>query len=160
MSGTTTRILAGPKMRKRQASRVLLFNPQGDILLVRFVIPQADGDDFVFWCAPGGEIEEGETPAEAAHREIVEELGLDLVLEGPLWTDQNKFVHQGELCDNTDFYFRAKCDRDAPKLIGFTEAELKIMKEIRWWTAEEVSLTNQKIFPVDLAAWVYKLIPR
>lgn len=145
-------------MRLRQASRVLLFNPQGEILLVRFAIPQPEGHDFVFWCAPGGEIEDGETPTVAMHREIGEELGLDLALEGPLWTDRNTFVHQGVLCDNTDFYFRAECDRDVPRLIGVTEAELKIMKEIRWWTVEEVKQTGEKIFPVDLAAWVQKLL--
>ena len=147
-------------MRKRQASRVLLFNPQGEVLLVRFAIPQADGQDFVFWCAPGGEIEDGESPTEAMLREMAEELGLELTLEGPLWTDQNKFFHQGQMCDNTDFYFRAECDRDAPKLIGFTVEEMKIMKEIRWWTLEEVAETNAKIFPANLVPWVRKLLAR
>jgi len=147
-------------MRKRQASRVLLFNPQGEILLMRFAIPQRGGPDFVFWAAPGGEIENSESPAEAAHREIVEELGLDLAMEGPIWVDHNSFVYRDEALDNTDFYFRAECGRDAPKLIGFTPEELKIMKEIRWWTAEEIDhadQTNERIFPLDLAAWVHKL---
>lgn len=147
-------------MRKRQASRVLLFNPQNELLLVRFAIPQPDGSEFHFWCAPGGEIEDGESPTEAAHREIIEELGLDLALEGPLWTDRNCFMHQGQMCDNTDFYFRGECQRDAPRLIGLTEDELKIMKEIRWWTAEQVEGAEQKIFPVDLASWVCKLLSR
>jgi hypothetical protein len=34
------------------------------------------------------------------------------------------------------------------------------MKEIRWWTAEEIDAANQteeKIFPEGLAAWVHKL---
>jgi 8-oxo-dGTP diphosphatase len=154
MSGTPPKLL----MRKRQASRVLLFNPQGEILLVRFAIPQPEGHDFVFWAAPGGEIEEGESPTEAMHREIVEELGLELALDGPLWTDQNQFFHQGQMCDNTDFYFRATCDRDEPKLIGFTPEEMKIMKEIRWWTAEQVEHAQQKLFPVNLAAWIHKLV--
>ena len=147
-------------MRLRQASRVLLFNPHGEILLVRFAIPQPDGHDFVFWCAPGGEIEEGETPTEAMHREIAEELGLTLTLEGPLWTDRNQFFHQGQMCDNTDFYFRADCNRDAPKLIGFTPEERKIMKEIRWWSAEEIASATVKLFPANLAAWVPKLLER
>ena len=127
---------------------------------MRFGIPQPEGHDFVFWCAPGAEIEDGETPTEAMHREIAEELGLTLTLEGPLWTDQNQFFHQGQMCDNTDFYFRAECDRDAPKLIGFTPEEMKIMKEIRWWTADEVSNTTVKLFPVGLATWIQKLLER
>lgn len=147
-------------MRKRQASRVFLFNPQGEILLVRFAIPRRDGQTFAFWAAPGGEIEGDETPAEAAHREIIEELGLDLTFEGPIWVDHNSFEYRGEMLDNTDHYFRAECERNAPKLIGFTAEELEIMKEIRWWTAEEIDAANQteeRIFPEGLAAWVHKL---
>jgi len=147
-------------MRKRQAARVFLFNPQGQILLVRFAIPKRDGRIFVFWAAPGGEIEEGESPLEAAHREIIEELGLDLALEGPIWVDHNSFEYRNELLDNTDFYFSAECDHDAPKMIGLTPEELEIMKEIRWWRAEEIDAANQteeKIFPEGLAAWVHKL---
>lgn len=147
-------------MRLRQASRVLLFNPQNEILLVRFAIPRPDGQVFVFWCAPGGEIEPGESPTEAMHREIAEELGLKLDLEGPLWTDRNEIFHHGEMCDNTDYYFRAECDRDAPKLIGFTPEEMKIMTDIRWWTVEEVDQTSERIFPVDLVPWVHKLLSR
>lgn len=147
-------------MRKRQAARVFLFNPQGEILLVRFAIPRRDGRIFVFWAAPGGEIEHGETPLEAAHREIIEELGLDLILEGPVWVDHNSFEYRYEFVDNTDHYFRAECERQAPKLIGFTAEELEIMKEIRWWTAEQIDAANQteeRIFPDGLAAWVHKL---
>jgi 8-oxo-dGTP diphosphatase len=147
-------------MRKRQASRVLLFAPSGEILLMRFAIPQPGGHDFIFWAAPGGEIENGESPTEAAQREIIEELGLELAMEGPIWIDHNSFFYRDELQDNTDFYFRAECDRDAPKLIGITAEELKIMKEIRWWTAaqlDQADQTEEKIFPVDLVAWVHKL---
>lgn len=145
-------------MRKRQAARVLLFSPQSEILLVHFAIPQPDGSDFHFWATPGGEIEGEESPTEAMRREIAEELGLDLDLEGPLWTDGNQFFHQGQMCDNTDFYFRATCPREAPRLIGVTEDELRIMKEIRWWTLAELEATTDKIFPVDLIGWAHRLL--
>jgi 8-oxo-dGTP diphosphatase len=39
-----------------------------------------------YWAVPGGGIEPGETPAEAAVREVREELGLDVTLEN--WRDQ------------------------------------------------------------------------
>jgi 8-oxo-dGTP diphosphatase len=38
----------------------MLFDEGGAILLVRFVVPRAEGE-FVFWALPGGEIEAGET---------------------------------------------------------------------------------------------------
>lgn len=37
-------------------------------------------EDFDVWCLPGGGIEDGESPAEAAIREVKEELGLDVRL--------------------------------------------------------------------------------
>ena len=144
-------------MRKRRAARVLLFDPSGAILLIRFEIPR-EGGDFVFWALPGGEMEPVETEIDAARREIREELGLDLAMEGPIRVDTNQFLHQGEMVDNTDTFFRAACARDAPKLIGFTAAEIRIMKEIRWWTPDELGAAAEQLFPADLPAWVRGLL--
>ena len=141
-------------MRQRRAARVLLFAPDGDILLVRFVFAQEGGGEFVFWCAPGGEIEGDETEMAAAQREIQEELGLDLDMEGPFRVDRNTFAVRGQMCDNIDFYFIARCERDAPVLSGVTPEEITAMKEIRWWTVADLEQTAEKIFPVDLAACV------
>ncbi len=86
------------RVRKRRTARVMLFDEAGLILLVRFVVPRADGE-FVFWALPGGEIEAGETEAEAAVREVREELGLELAVAGPVYCDKNEFLHQGEMQD-------------------------------------------------------------
>lgn len=85
-------------------------------------------------------------------REVREELGLDVTVEGPLYEESNRFLHHGEIQDNTDYLFRASCATDAPELKGVTEDEIAIMREIRWWTAEEVLHAQERIFPVDLAA--------
>jgi 8-oxo-dGTP diphosphatase len=133
-------------MRKRRTARVLLFEPGGKVLLIRLVV-QRDGAEFVCWVAPGGEIEPGETESAAAERELHEELGLSLRVTGPIFTQQNQFFHQGEMQDNTDFYFRAECTADAPKLTGLTADEIAIMREIRWWSRDEVRLTTELVFP-------------
>ena len=137
-------------MRKRRTARVMLFDESGDILLIRFVVPRVDGD-FVFWALPGGEIEAGETEIEAAVREVREQLGLELAVTGPVYCDRNQFLHQGEMQDNTDFLFRAKCRREEPRLIGVTADEREIMREIRWWSEEEIATSREKIFPENLA---------
>jgi len=129
---------------------VMLFDEAGDVLLIRFVVPRVDGD-FVFWALPGGEIEAGETEIEAAVREVREELGLELAVTGPVYCDRNQFLHQGEMQDNTDFLFRAKCRREEPRLIGVTADEREIMREIRWWSEEEIATSREKIFPENLA---------
>jgi 8-oxo-dGTP pyrophosphatase MutT (NUDIX family) len=129
----------------------MLFDEAGDVLLIRFVVPRVDGE-FVFWALPGGEIEAGETEAEAAVREVREELGLELAVTGPVYCDRNEFLHQGEMQDNTDFLFRARCRREEPRLIGVTADELEIMKETRWWSEAEIAESRERIFPENLAA--------
>jgi ADP-ribose pyrophosphatase YjhB (NUDIX family) len=128
----------------------MLFDESGAVLLIRFAVMRPDGE-FVFWALPGGEIEAGETEAEAAAREVREELGLELTVRGPVYCDSNQFWHQGEMQDNVDFLFRAECGREEPRLIGFTTDEREIMKEIRWWGAAEVQASQERIFPEGLA---------
>ena len=41
-----------------------------------------------YWAVPGGGIEPGESPEEAARREVHEELGLDVVLDREVATDK------------------------------------------------------------------------
>jgi 8-oxo-dGTP diphosphatase len=137
-------------MRSRRTARILLLDPADRVLLIRCVVAHADSE-FVFWLTPGGEIETGETPIDAARRELLEELGLDLELVGPLYSEATQFEHQGEMRDNMDFVFTARCAPEAPVLRGVTPDEIKMMHEIRWWTAAEIEASTQRIFPVDLA---------
>jgi 8-oxo-dGTP diphosphatase len=84
--------------RKRVSADVVLRDEQGRILLVD---PKYKPD----WDLPGGMAEANEPPAEAAHRELVEELGLDLRIgdllcvdwvspHGP-WDDLVNFIFDG-----------------------------------------------------------------
>jgi 8-oxo-dGTP pyrophosphatase MutT (NUDIX family) len=133
---------------------VLVFDPAGRVLLIRCSVLRRDGRLFVFWLTPGGEIEAGEEPLAAARREVREELALELDVRGPVYTEQNQFEHRGEMRDNTDFYFVARCSAEAPRLQGVTTDEIALMQEIRWWTAEEVEAAlgrGENVFPVDLA---------
>jgi ADP-ribose pyrophosphatase YjhB (NUDIX family) len=129
----------------------MLFDEAGAILLILFVVPREVGE-FVFWALPGGEIEAGETEIEVATRELREELGIGVKVEGPVYRDANQFWHQGEMQDNVDFLFRAECGREEPRLIGFTSDEKEIMREIRWWSESEVEASEDRIFPANLAA--------
>ena len=140
-------------MKPRRSARVMVFDSAGRVLLIRCSVVRRDGKEFVFWLTPGGEIEPDEEPRAAAQREIREELGLELDVRGPAYTEQNQFEHMGEMRDNLDFYFVARCEAEAPRMQGVTTDEIAMMREIRWWTAEEVEATlraGENIFPVDL----------
>ena len=60
--------------------RVILLDGNGRMLLVR-----QHHDEKDIWMVPGGGIEEGENAAEAAIREVKEETGLDIAVDGLLW---------------------------------------------------------------------------
>ena len=47
--------------------------------------------------------------------------------------------------------FHAECEADAPRLAGMTEEEIQVMREIRWWSAEEIEVSEERFFPVDIA---------
>lgn len=64
-------------------------DPDGRIALVRN--GWSDG-----WILPGGAVEPGENPAEAARREVREETGLDATVEGPLVVLDQSYVAESD----------------------------------------------------------------
>src|SRR4030095_575931 len=73
-------------LRVRRAARVILLDTANRVLLTRFSF--ADGDVVT----AGGGVEAGETPAEAARRELVEEAGLEVEAVGAcVWTREHAF---------------------------------------------------------------------
>jgi 8-oxo-dGTP pyrophosphatase MutT (NUDIX family) len=138
----------------------MLFDPAGRVLLIRCVVMRRDGE-YAFWLTPGGEIEAGETPLQAAVREVREELGLEFEELRPVYVEPTRFEHQGEMRDNVDYVFAAMCEAEEPVLGGVTADEIEIMKEIRWWRAEEVEAAlarGENVFPVDLAARMLEFV--
>ncbi len=138
--------------RLRRSARVLLFDPGGDVLLIRFRA-ESGGRTVNFWVTPGGEIEAGEEPEEAAARELYEELGLRLPLIGPVHEESGgEYVHLGERVLNEDVFFATVCERSAPKLAGVTADEVRLMQEMRWWSPEQLGATRERVYPEKLAA--------
>jgi 8-oxo-dGTP pyrophosphatase MutT (NUDIX family) len=137
--------------KPRQAGRAILRDRQGRVLLIHFVLP-----NMTFWATPGGGMEPGETPLAAALREVREELGIDVVLEGPVHQAVGIFEFEGVLIENTDNFFVGKWD-GTPRLVGATQAESAALTQARWWTVEEMERTQEDIFPRDLAAVLRRL---
>ena len=130
---------------------MFLFDPAGEVLLIRFVA-EREGSPFVFWVTPGGEVEAGESDRAAAERELAEELGLNVPLHGPVHEESGGiYTHLGETVRNHDVFFAAACERDAPRLTGVTEDEIALMHEARWWTAKELEATKEIVFPAAIA---------
>lgn len=69
------------------AASAVIVDPDGRILLVKRGHEPQKGR----WSVPGGRLEPGETPAQAAVREVREETGLDVRVGEQLWTDTVPF---------------------------------------------------------------------
>ena len=141
----------GPKPRPRQAGRAILRDKTGRVLLILFVLP-----NMTFWATPGGGMEPGETHLAAALREVREELGIDVTLEGPVHRAVGIFEFEGVLIENTDHFFAGRWD-GIPQLAGATETESAALTEARWWTLDELEQTREAFFPRDLAEVLRRL---
>jgi 8-oxo-dGTP pyrophosphatase MutT (NUDIX family) len=143
--------MAASAPKPRQAGRAILRDKAGRVLLIHFVLP-----NMTFWATPGGGVEPGETALEAAHRELQEELGIAVRLQGPVHQAVGIFEFEGSLIENTDNFFAGRWD-GVPRLIGATESESAALIEARWWTMEDVEQTREAIFPRDLAQVLRRL---
>lgn len=131
--------------KPRQAGRAILRDQAGRVLLIHFVLP-----NMTFWATPGGGVEPGETILTAAQREVHEELGITVALEGPVHTAIGIFEFEGSLIENTDHFFLGHWE-GTPRLAGVSQAESATLTAVRWWSVEEIEHTREDVFPRDLA---------
>lgn len=107
------------------------------------------------WITPGGGIDEGETPREAAVRELREETGL-VVDSGDIgelvrridgywdWPDGEHFHSY------VDHFFTLRVDELNIDSSGWTESEHHDVLEIRWWTIDELRAESPFVGPPGL----------
>lgn len=135
----------------RRAARVLLFDERDRILLFRGVdstVPDASP----WWFTPGGGLEPGETPREAAVREVREETGLALdSLTGPVYEQELEFEFEAVPLRQFEQFFVARVSEVAITAAGWTQLEKRTMLEPRWWSLGELEATSETVYPAILA---------
>jgi 8-oxo-dGTP pyrophosphatase MutT (NUDIX family) len=135
----------------RVSAKVLLVTPDLEVLLMSAVDPH-DPDRPSHWFPVGGGVEDGESLASAAIREVQEETGFVLTDVGqPLMTRRASFDFEGDHYEQEETYYLASVDRFELSTEGWTEVERRSVSGYRWWTLEELRATDEMIFPENLA---------
>ena len=116
--------------------------------------------DLTFYRALGGEVEFGESAAEAAGRELREELGSDVVVRDLLGVIENRFTLEGVPGHEIVFEHVATFapGHEPPDLEPMTAIEGEARFTARWLPLPEVLAGTRQAFPDGvedrLADWV------
>jgi 8-oxo-dGTP pyrophosphatase MutT (NUDIX family) len=139
----------------RRAVRVVLIDPADRVLLMRFLVP----DEPAFWVTIGGGIDPGESPEQAALREVREEVGLTDLILGPLiWTRRESFRFLDEDVDQSEQIFMARVADFDPVAHQHSVIEAKYVTDMRWWSLAELETADEQVYPRRLAEFYARLL--
>ncbi|HSN43353.1 MAG TPA: NUDIX domain-containing protein [Propionibacteriaceae bacterium] len=144
------------RVKSRSAARLVVRagvgGPDPRVLLLADTDPGAPGSSW--WFTPGGGIDEGETPIEAAVRELEEETGLRVEssqVVGPILTRTVTHGFSDQITVQHETFFAV--DVDEPYEIstdGHTPDERVTLHGSRWFALHE--LASEVVWPRDLAS--------
>lgn len=144
----------------RRSGRVLLLDSDNRVLLIRAALVRGEPEQGYAWFTPGGGVEPDEDPAEAAARELHEEVGLAITtadLRPVAFTSGHADLGFASGLFRDDL-FLCRIDSHEVDVAGQTELERELHEEHRWWTVAELAATTDTVYPYGLAELLNDII--
>lgn len=101
--------------------------------------------DTTYWFTIGGGVEAGETIAEAASRELREEVGIELPaadLGAPVATNTIEFEYGGSRIIQAQTFFAVAVDRVDVTFANQEELEQQTISDHGWWYGDDLEATG------------------
>ncbi|HAV5392624.1 NUDIX domain-containing protein [Acinetobacter baumannii] len=139
-------------MRIRKSSRLLVLNESHQILLFQFTHTNDALAGQSYWATVGGGLEEGETFEQAAYRELYEELGVVRQNVGTHVATRNfeMMLPSAEIVISDERLFIVFIKNEEVNTANWTEQEKLVISKSRWWTFDELSQTDEIVYPNNI----------
>lgn len=149
----------------RNSVRIILLNDQNELLLMCIDDPRTKqiGEEYKgrFWTLAGGEIENGEDIEKTAIRELAEETGLsekDIELGPVVWTGELDLILYGKPTHIKEKYIVARTKKKDVSITNLTEEEIGVVKELAWFSLNQITNSKETIFPTLLSQYLPDII--
>jgi len=147
---TRLKAAAVGRCRLRLAARVILLDPAGRVLLMRYDDGPPNGSH---WATPGGGLHEAEDYRAAALRELAEETGWnDIALLAEVARRTLTMEYGGRLVRQRERLYLARTAQAGREIRGVDAMHAADgIAEWRWWTLAELDTTKETVWPAGLA---------
>jgi len=145
--------LSETELPVRHAARVILLDPQGRVLLMRYDDRPPNG---THWATPGGGLDPGESYRQGAARELAEETGwTDIDLLDEVHERTHTMEWSGKLVRQHERFYLARTDQPGRRITGVDAMHAADgIVAWRWWSLPELDSTTEKIWPAELAGLI------
>jgi 8-oxo-dGTP pyrophosphatase MutT (NUDIX family) len=141
----------------RTSARIVLLDDDGRVLLLCGSDPAVtDGSAPRWWFTVGGAARPGETLAQAAARELLEETGLRVDADdmiGPIWRRDAVIDFNNAVIRSHELFFVHRTQQFAPSVAGHTPLERRYIHGHRWCDSHDIAglvAAGEAVYPLQL----------